>query len=339
VTRKPATERPDLAAHAARYLQWLADRAYSPSTIAGRRSRLRSFVAWCEERDICYPEELSRQLLEHYQRHLAHARTSKGQPLKVQTQENYLVAVRSFSRWLARQRLIDHDPGAELELPRLSSRVPRAVLTAAEAERVLNTPDISTPLGLRDRAILEVLYSTGLRRGELARLLTRDVDFERGTLLVRQGKGRKDRTVPIGERALSWLERYLADSRPYYRVPPDEGYLFLTRLGEPFVPNGVSELVSRIGAASGVDKPVTPHAFRHTAATVMLEGGADVRYIQQMLGHASLATTQVYTRVSITALKEVHNATHPGARHRPRVVKPSASDADAGPRIRLDEAE
>jgi len=327
----------DLAAQAARYLQWLEDRAYSPSTIAGRRTRLRRFVAWCGERGISYPGELSRQLLEHYQRHLAHALTDKGTPLKVQTQENYLVTVRSFSRWLARQRLIDHDPGAELDLPRMGNRVPRAVMTAAEVERVLNTPDTSTPLGLRDRAMLEVLYSTGLRRGELASLEIRDLDFERGTLLVREGKGRKDRTVPIGERALSWLERYLQEIRPLYMVPPDEGFLFLTRLGERFVPNGVSELVSRTVKASGINKQISAHGFRHTAATVMLEGGADVRYIQQMLGHASLSTTQVYTRVSIRALKEVHDATHPGARHRPRVVKGrDAQDAER-PRILLDD--
>ena len=309
----------DLAAQALRYLEWLRDRAYAESTVYGRHNHLARFLAWSSERDVRFPSQLTRSVLELYQRHLAHSQKDDGRPLALQTQEGNLLAVRSFCRWLARGRLILYDPSADLLLPRLSDRVPRSILTPEEAERVLNVPDVSTPLGVRDRAMLETLYSTGMRRSELARLATQDLDSERGTALIREGKYRKDRVVPIGERALLWTQRYLDDVRTDYVVPPDEGFVFLTRLGRGFVPNGVSELVTKAVKASGIGKRVSAHAFRHTAATVMLEGGADVRYIQQMLGHSSLTTTQVYTRVSIAALKEVHDATHPSARlRRPR---------------------
>ena len=319
----------DLAAQMLRYLQWLADRAYSDSTIYGRRLHLARFLAWCRERDLRHPSELTRSVLELYQRHLAHVEKEDGSPLSLQTQENYLVAVRGLCRWLARSKLVLYDPSAELMLPRLSDRIPRSILTSEEVERVLNTPPTSTPLGVRDRAMLETLYSTGMRRAELARLAIPDVDVERGTVLIREGKYRKDRVVPIGERALMWTARYLDEVRPEYVVPPDEGFVFLTRHGKGFVPNGGSELVTRVVKASGVGKQASAHSFRHTMATVMLEGGADIRYIQQMLGHSSLTTTEVYTRVSIRALKEVHDRTHPSARLRRR----------RGSRILLDEDE
>lgn len=336
----------DLAAQLPRFLEWMRDRAYSEETVYEREHRLREFVAWCEERDIRYPSELTTQVLELYQRHLARRPKDDGELLMLQTQHNYLIEVRAFCRWMTRAKLVLYNPAAELVLPRLSSRIPRNVLTPDEAERVINAPDVTTPLGLRDRAMLEVLYSTGIRRAELAHLATYDLDVDRGTILVREGKYRKDRTVPIGERALAWTLKYLAEVRPDYVVPPDDGAVFLTRHGKGFVPNGVSELVTKAVDASGISKQASAHTFRHTMATVMLEGGADVRYIQEMLGHGSLTTTEVYTRVSIRALKEVHDATHPSARlarrspgSRPdeeRAAKEEMRSVD-GPRILLDD--
>jgi len=292
----------------------MRDRAYSEETIYEREHRLREFLGWCEERNVRYPSELSTQVLELYQRHLARRRKDDGELLALQSQHNYLVGVRAFCRWMTRAKLMLYNPAADLVLPRLSQRLPRNVLSPEEAERVVNTPDTTTPLGLRDRAILEVLYSTGMRRAELANLIISDIDSDRGVVLIREGKYRRDRTVPIGERALAWVEKYLFEVRPDYVVPPEDGYVFLTRLGKGFVPNGVSELVTKAVKASGIDKQASAHTFRHTAATVMLEGGADIRYIQEMLGHGSLTTTEVYTRVSIRALKEVHDATHPSAK-------------------------
>ncbi len=298
---------------AERYLEWLAERHYSPETIDARKRYLRSFLEWCDERGITGPDQLSRQTLELYQRHLANKLKDDGAHLAVQTQRGYLAGVAGFCRWLARNRLVLYNPAAELVLPRQSNRIPRNVLTIEEAERVLNVPDVETDIGIRDRAMLETFYSTGIRRAELAGLEIGDLDPDRGVVLIREGKGRKDRVVPIGERALAWITKYVNEVRPLYVVPPDEGDLFLTRFGKAFVPNGVSEMVSAAVKKSGVGKRGSAHLFRHTMATLMLEGGADIRFIQQMLGHECLSTTQIYTRVSIRALKETHEATHPGA--------------------------
>jgi integrase/recombinase XerD len=296
----------------------MAERGYSEGTVYGREGIFSDLVAWCNERGIQAPSQLSRQVLELYQKHLAHRRKEDGTRLSLITQSNILIAIRSFCGWLVRSNLLLYNPAGELVLPKRPHRIPREVLSPAEVEQVLNTPDLSTLIGIRDRALLETIYSTGVRRSEAAHLEISDIDFDRGSLLVREGKNRKDRLIPIGERALAWIRRYLDDVRPEIVVPPDEGVLFLTRLGRPFDPNGISGRVTKIFRASGIRKQGSTHLLRHTMATAMLEGGADIRYIQQMLGHESIKTTQIYTRVSIRALKEVHDATHPAAMLRPQ---------------------
>ena len=224
-------------------------------------------------------------------------------------------AVRSFFEWLARKNGILADPAASLELPQEAKRLPRAVLSASEAERILALPDLSAPLGLRDRAILELLYATGVRRAELTALAVFDLDIERRALMIREGKGRKDRMIPTGERAALWCERYLEEARPELERE-DNGVLFLTVTGLAIHPENLSRLIGSYLRRSGVGKPGSCHLFRHTMATLMLEGGADIRYVQQMLGHSDLASTRIYTRVSLRKLEAVHAASHPGAGNR-----------------------
>ena len=177
-------------------------------------------------------------------------------------------------------------------------------------------PDLGDSLGVRDRAILEVLYSTGMRRMELVGLELYSVDVERGTVMIRQGKGKKDRMVPIGERALSWIEKYVREVRPQLAMEPDDGVLFLTGDGAPITPGRLTHMVRAYVDAADIGKHGSCHLFRHTMATLMLEGGADVRFIQAMLGHARLDTTQIYTQVSIRKLKEIHSMTHPARMQR-----------------------
>lgn len=183
--------------------------------------------------------------------------------------------------------------------------------------------------------MLEVLYATGIRRSELAHLAVFDLDVDRQTLLVRQGKGKRDRMVPIGQRALAWLARYLATARPVLVVEPDDGALFVSADGIAFSPDRLTQIVGGYVTASGVGKQGACHLFRHTMATLMLEGGADIRYIQAMLGHAELSTTQIYTQVSIRALQAVHAATHPAASNTrlrsPNNTAPSTSTAPPPP--------
>ena len=198
-------------------------------------------------------------------------------------------------------------------MPRPDRRLPEATLSAAEMTSILSRPDVKRPLGLRDRAVLEVFYSCGLRRSELIDLRMRDIDFDRGTVFVRYGKGGKDRYVPIGERALFWLRLYVELARPGFDPDGHTDVLFLSSVGTPLCPDWLSRKVRRYLASAGVHKKGSCHLLRHSVATLMLEGGADIRYVAEMLGHARLETTQRYTRVSIDSLRAVHAATHPGA--------------------------
>ena len=196
------------------YLESLRVRNYSAATIGSREHHLREFIHWAEERGLARPVEVTKPVLERYQRFLYHYRKKNGEPLSFRSQHGCLVPVRSFFKWLCRQNLLLANPAADLELPRAEKRLPRHVLTGAEAEHVLGLPDVTQALGLRDRAILEALYSTGMRRMELLGLKLYDLDRDRGTVFIRQGKGKKDRMIPMGDRAFSWVRRYLEEKRP-----------------------------------------------------------------------------------------------------------------------------
>ena len=322
---KPASP---LAALMEKHLQALRVLNYSEYTVKNRRVHLGFFVVWCHDRGLTEPTEVTRPILEHYQRHLFHYRQKNGNPLSFRSQHSRLVPVRVWFRWLARQHHILHNPASELELPRLEHRLPKCVLTVGEIEQVLAQPDIRDPLGLRDRALLETLYSTGMRRLELANLKLYDLDTERGTVTIRQGKGKKDRVIPIGDRAAAWLDKYIREARPELVVEPDDRTVFLSNAGEPFCLDHLSDLVRDHVDAAGIGKRGACHMFRHSMATLMLENGADIRYIQQMLGHADLKTTQIYTQVSIRQLKRIHSATHPARLDKVKASTPApAGDA------------
>lgn len=297
-----------------RYLEWMRVSNYSEQTLTNRSKYINLFMQWAEDRGIQRANEVTKPILDRYQRHLYHYRKPNGKPLSFRAQHSRLVPLRAFFKWLTKNNYILYNPASELELPKLEKRLPKHVLSIPEVETVLNTPDTATDLGIRDRAILEVLYSTGMRRMELVRLQLYDLDTERGTIMVRQGKGKKDRMIPIGERAIQWIDKYVLDVRPSLVSPPDDGTLFLTHTGEPFTPGRMTQLVRNYVDASKIGKKGACHLFRHTMATLMLENGADIRFIQQMLGHAELSTTQIYTQVSIKKLKEIHTFTHPGSR-------------------------
>lgn len=304
------------------FLTDLGARGYSPATIQARRQCLAVLSAWLADRGVTRPVQVTRPMLVRYQRYLFHYRKADGEPLSFRSQNAKLLPVRAFFKWAVRNDHVGSNPASDLELPKVEKRLPKAALSVEEAERVLAVPDLSTATGVRDRAMLEVLYGTGIRRGELARLNVRDLDVERRTLMVRQGKNRKDRMVPIGPRAIAWIDRYTQEVRGRWVTGidggRDDGTLFLTVDGTGFSLDRLTQLVRDHVKGSGVDKEGACHLFRHTLATLMLEGGADIRYIQAMLGHAELSTTQIYTQVSIRALQAVHAATFPGAANTPR---------------------
>jgi integrase/recombinase XerD len=279
----------------AEHLLWLASHGYADGTVSGRRHHLTSLTSFLAEREITEPGAVTPSILDSYQRHLFHHKKRDGRPLSFRTQAQRLIPIKGFFAWLTRTGAIPFDPAASLVLPKTEHRLPEAVLSVNEVEAVLAGPDTTTALGLRDRAILEVFYSTAIRRLELIGLRMADIDHGRGTLFVRQGKGGRDRHVPIGERALGWVQRYSDHSRPAFAPIPDVDTLFLTVTGGPFAPDVLSRTVTAYVRAGAPAKHGSCHLFRHTAATLMLDAGADVRYVAEMLGHQKLETTMIYT--------------------------------------------
>jgi len=307
----------------ARFLEAIAVRGHTASTVKTRESALGAFVRWCAERGLDDPAQVTKAVIERYQRHLYYYREPAGlgagrgrgrcvgKALSVQTQHGHLTAVRLLFRWLARGNWIAYNPASELELPRLPQRLPRTILSVDEVEAVLAATAARGDAGIRDRAMLETLYATGIRRMELANLSLYDVGLDAGSVMVREGKGRRDRMVPISSRACGWIAKYLADVRPGLVIDPRDTTLFLADDGQSFHGDRLTPLVKRYLAAAGIHRPGACHLFRHTMATMMLENGADIRFIQAMLGHASIGTTTIYTRVSLAKLREVYEKTHP----------------------------
>lgn len=310
-----STDHPILEQLVKYHLLWLETHNYAERTIILRAIYIRDFVKWCRDRGIGDIQQINRSVLEDYQRSLFTLRQRNGKVLSFATQRNRLVPLRTFFRWLVRQDYLEHDPTSLLEMPRMERRLPKHTLTAREANRVLAQPNVTQPVGIRDRAILEVFYSTGMRRSELADLAIKDFDFEMGLVMIRQGKGRKDRLVPVSKCAMDWVELYIQKARPRFtRHNFYSSSLFVTQTGDPVSLGHLSHLVTTYIKASGIKKSGSCHIFRHTAATLMLNNGADIRFIQQLLGHADLSTTQIYTQIAVSKLKEVHRKTHPGAR-------------------------
>jgi integrase/recombinase XerD len=326
----PQGEAGSLAQLAESYLENLAVRNYTPDTIEGRRDALKVFLLWAVERELLQPSEVTKPILESYQRHLWRWRKTNGKPLGISTQRSRLGTVKDFFAHLVKQNHLPANPASELEMPRPEKRLPQESLSLQEVKSLLNVPDISDPLGLRDRAILETFYSTGMRRGELAKLELHDLNRERQTIRLRQGKGHKDRVVPVGTRALKWLERYLDETRPKLLLDPHERALFVTSYGEAFNPDVISRMVSKFIRKAEIDKPGSCHILRHSCATHMLEGGADIRFIQQLLGHEKLETTAIYTHVSIEQLKAVHSKTHPAEKPPEPRTDDQADDQETG---------
>ncbi|MFT6180081.1 MAG: integrase/recombinase XerD [Paracoccaceae bacterium] len=292
------------------YLEHLTVRAYSPNTIRRRKQTLRRFLWWAIERSLGEVQEITIAHLESYQSWLWRYRKPNGKPMAVNTQRGELHIVQDYFRWMVKKRILVANPASELELPRAQNQLPPEALTVRQIEALMSVPDISDLLGIRDRAILETLYATAMRRGELCGLHIEDLNLDRLTLHIRKAKGNKERIVPVGTCALIWINRYLEQVRPRLLIETQQRGLFLTSLGEPFPPKGLGQHVSKLLRAADIAKG-GPHLLRHTCATHLLENEADSRYIQQLLGHSKADTTALYAQVSITQLQAVHARCHP----------------------------
>jgi len=309
--RKLPIEHTGFFAYLQAYLEGLAIKGFSQQTQYRHESHIRRFAVWCEARDLDSPTEITKPILERYQKHLYYYRKNDGTPLSFTSQQVMVSSLKSFFKWLTQKNHLLYNPASELELPKPPKRLPKTILSEADVIKLLNQPDIQTPDGLRDRTIMELFYSSGIRRTELANLKVYDIDLKRSILAIKQGKGNKDRNLPLGECAQAWFEKYLDEAREQLTGPLDDDRLFITDYGEPFNGGHLGRLVKRYMKQAGINVTGSCHLFRHAMATHMLEHGADIRFIQAMLGHDDISSTQIYTQVSVEKLREVHRATHP----------------------------
>ena len=320
------------------YRKHLQARLLTPSSIGGEMMMLERFMVWLAEKDL---RDVTLADLQNYHAALQRRRKPCGEPHSLRHCHNQLRAVKRLCRFLRERGQLLVDPCAELPPLRNPPRgLPRGILTAAQVVRLLAQPDLSSPLGYRDRAMIELVYSCGLRGLELCRLSIYDLDFEKRLLLIRQAKGKKDRLVPVGQTAAHYVREYLAQVRPLFlqsairrgggardKRRQENGRanrksaiavdrLFLSQTGTAMKRPILTRIIKHHALAAGLPAQTSAHSLRHACATEMLRGGASVRHVQEMLGHAQLTTTQLYTRVLPFDLQRVHARTAPSERRR-----------------------
>jgi integrase/recombinase XerD len=323
---------------AALYIEHLEALHQSPATLRNARRFLEAFARWLERRGIDDLRDVALQHLLDYHDALRARRKPNGEPNTANYINAQLWHARRMLRLLHQRGKLLTDPSRHLPPLRKPRRLPKAVLTGEQVNRLLKQPDLATLWGFRDRAMLELLYSSGLRGIEVTRVTIHDIDWKERTVRIVQGKGRKDRIVPVGKVALEYLREYVERIRPVlltrYAIRPGRPHitgildlLFFSRFRTPIIRKYLRVLIQRYAKKAGLSGSVTTHSVRHACATEMLKGGASVRHVQEMLGHAHLSTTQVYTHVLPYDLKKVHARTAPSERR--RVIDAPAFEAAA----------
>jgi len=296
----------------AKYCEWMQVLGWSERTQESYKSNVRFFLNYLiKETSVENLNEIDGKTLSGFQTFLYHSETKQGKRLALSSQHNKLVSVRSFFHWLYESGVLLFDLSAALNLPKKQRGLPKGVMSEKEVEQLLGQPDILTALGLRDRTILEVLYSSGIRNTELRNLAVYDIDLKQLQLMVRQGKNAKDRVVPIGEIAADFIHEYLISARPKLNPSQDNDLLFISKNGLQITKANLVWIFNKYVEKAGLEAHFTPHSLRHSCATHMLRAGADIRYIQELLGHASVATTQLYTKVEVADLRAMHRQCHP----------------------------
>ena len=257
-------------------------------------------------------KEVTSKEIDEFQTYLYYHRNERGHPFATTTQATILSNIKSFFQFLANEGIILSNPASDIIFPKSGQALPKDILNTKELEKLFASPDLRTVYGYRDRTIFEVFYSTGVRIAELCHLKLKDIDLENGFLTVIQGKGLKDRTVPLCKMTCGYLEQYINKVRPYLiKGNHHEGNLFLSNLGNPVDRTTIFTMLHRYQKKTGLQKNLTGHTFRYTMATELLRNGADIRQIQEILGHEYLSTTQRYIQVVQNDLKKVHKRTHP----------------------------
>ncbi len=290
----------------AEYLAYLSvERGLAGNTLEAYGRDLRQFTQFLAARAIPGVEKTDRETIRGYLEDL------RNRGRATSTISRSLASLKSFYQFLVREDYLNEDPTANMESPKVEKRLPH-VLTLPEVEALLSQPDASEPASLRDKAMLEVLYATGIRVSELVSLDVIDVHIDAGYLRC-LGKGSKERIVPLGSIALKALDQYLQSARGKLVKSPEEDALFVNHHGRRLTRQGFWKIIKRYARLANIDENITPHTLRHSFATHLLENGADLRSVQEMLGHADISTTQIYTHVTRNKLKEVYQKAHPRA--------------------------
>ncbi len=316
MTDGPAAAADALRTDAERFLDHLTvERGLSTNTVQAYRRDLRRYLAFLGSWGIRDVPGVTDEAVGAYVVQLTSSTHDDGALYRPASVARMLSSVRTFHRFELREGVTDHDPTVGIVPPKLPRSLPRP-LSVDEVTRLIDAPPVDDAVGQRDRAILELLYGAGLRVSELTGLDVDDVELEDGSVRV-LGKGGKERDVPVGRYAREAMSAYLTQARPGFATQRSRAALFLNQRGGRLTRQGVSLLLARHVRAAGIRRRVTPHTLRHSFATHLLEGGADVRVVQELLGHASVATTQIYTLVTKEHLREVYFTSHPRARRAP----------------------
>lgn len=299
-----------------RYQAWMAATGHAEATQKGAHSSLSWFLKFADQMGVKRAADVTPEVLETYA--VALRQPDNGLPPAPRHVNHRIITLQLFFRWLAKEGVILYDAASDLERPRLPQEIPHTILTEDEVFRLLEAPDITTPVGYRDRALLELTYATGMRSLELRRIKTEHIDYKHGMVLVFQGKGRKDRNVPAPAAALAYIREYAEKIRPDFARarPKDDGTLFINYTRAKLTQDRLCGIFKSASQRAGLEKRVTPMTVRHTVATHLLEAGMDSRYIQAFLGHEKLSTTQIYAKVTLTGLKKHFAACHPMERGR-----------------------
>lgn len=296
------------------YLNSLLVKDFSEHTIALKKRHLTLFQTWLYGANIRDISHVNVDVFEHYMAFVRNARISKGETkLAITTIRCRLTSVRVFLKFLTTRAIVLHREVDKYELPSIGLPLPKPILSYDDVLCVLKQIPLTTIKGIRDRAIVECFYASGIRRGELVKLNLLDVDFSQRQLRIVMGKGKKDRYVPFGKTASKWLIKYLRDARPMLSSINSGHAFFLNSLGVRFKPCLLSELMSKYIRKANINKSGACHQYRHAAATHMVDNDADIRHVQEFLGHARISTTQLYIHVSKAKLHSVYSKTHPRA--------------------------
>ncbi|MBF0107131.1 MAG: tyrosine-type recombinase/integrase [Deltaproteobacteria bacterium] len=273
---------------------------------------IKHFLAYLEEQEKHFIEDITPNLLQDFQLSLAFKRKSNNEFYTIATRHRIVSFLNVFCRWLVDEDYLVINPARKLENVKVPERLPRHVLTEKEMCQLLESIDTSTTLGFRDRVIMEIFYGTAMRKNELRNLKLSDVDLENGYIFIEQGKGRKDRVVPIGTGLKKLIKEYILCVRPKLNTYGDNPYLVITyKKKGPVCPSVIAQRFRIVSEKSLLNKKIYPHLFRHACATHMIRRGAPLRHVQELLGHRSVRSTQVYTHITINDLKKAHKKYHP----------------------------